>query len=644
MNYCKPGIIASALGATALLALPFTASAIPPPAGPSASLSFVSDSAAGEDTDVVSWTANGIGGAGSEVYVKVFNTDGNPLDGVTVALSSGRGGRDTIAGIFGGGATQISSDGGFAGFYVSSIHAGAATFSATITSEFPTVIVTDTLTINWKSVVEPSASTVTATPSSALANQSALITLTITARDGSGNALANRGVSVSANGATVSGVSAATDAGGKAAATLTSCTAGSPILAITVDGVQLTPPAVSFTFHPGVHAGFSTVAPAIATSPSDNETTLSVVVAVKNLCNVPISGATVTLASSRPSADTIAPANRNTDALGQATFTVKSGTAGSSTYTATANDILLSDDQITVTYTAAAAPTPDDVSPNPAQSQISAIPLSVVANNADTATITVTVRNGAGQALAGKVVTLASSRVADTIAILNGATNAIGQANFTVKSWGAGVSTLTARVPEYGMAISTSATVTFVAQGSEPAPATAPASAPAPASPSPGATPTGGARLVKLSCPSSAESTHPCRAVYYVGSNGVRHAFPNEKIYKTWYADFSGVEVVTATQMAAYRLGKNVTYRPGVRMVKFATVSKTYAVTRGGALRWVTSEDIARSLYGTAWNTRVDDISDAFYIDYSFAGDIIATDDYLIAAELAAAQSIDANF
>ncbi|MCR4256307.1 MAG: hypothetical protein NUW08_01230, partial [Candidatus Uhrbacteria bacterium] len=134
--------------------------------------------------------------------------------------------------------------------------------------------------------------------------------------------------------------------------------------------------------------------------------------------------------------------------------------------------------------------------------------------------------------------------------------------------------------------------------------------------------------LVKLACPAGAGVNHPCTAVYYVSSQGKRHAFPNDKVYFTWYADFSGVQLVNETQMAGIVLGKNVTYKPGVRMVKFLTDPKVYAVEKGGVLRWVTTEAVATALYGSAWNTMIDDINDAFYANYRFGIDVSSSADY----------------
>jgi hypothetical protein len=110
-------------------------------------------------------------------------------------------------------------------------------------------------------------------------------------------------------------------------------------------------------------------------------------------------------------------------------------------------------------------------------------------------------------------------------------------------------------------------------------------------------------------------------AVYYVGADGLRHAFPNSKTYFSWYCDFGTVQVVSAQTMASIGLGKNVPYRPGIRLVKFLTDPKVYIVTKGGILRPIPSESFAKQLLGDSWNKQVDDISDAFYTDYQFGAE-----------------------
>ena len=147
--------------------------------------------------------------------------------------------------------------------------------------------------------------------------------------------------------------------------------------------------------------------------------------------------------------------------------------------------------------------------------------------------------------------------------------------------------------------------------------------------------------LIKLQCAAGADVNDACKAVYYLGADGKRYVFPNEKTYKTWYSDFSGVMIVSSTEMSSYTIGGNVTYRPGVKLVKITTDPKVYAVADNGTLRWVTTAAIAESLYGTGWASMVEDVSDAFFVNYTVGSDIAAAADYDKAAETSDATTIN---
>jgi|GEM_PF-1487876 len=112
--------------------------------------------------------------------------------------------------------------------------------------------------------------------------------------------------------------------------------------------------------------------------------------------------------------------------------------------------------------------------------------------------------------------------------------------------------------------------------------------------------------------------------VYYYGYDGKRHAFPFEKVYFSWYSDFSGVKVVADADLAGMPLGKNIVVRPGTWLIKIVTDPKVYAVEPEGRLRHITSTAQAGDLYGATWNSRVIDIPDAFYSDYQDGGELTA--------------------
>lgn len=133
-------------------------------------------------------------------------------------------------------------------------------------------------------------------------------------------------------------------------------------------------------------------------------------------------------------------------------------------------------------------------------------------------------------------------------------------------------------------------------------------------------------------------------AVYYYGNDGFRYVFPNLNTYKTWYGeDFSSVVWVSDAQLAGIQIGGNVTYKPGSRMVKIDTDPRTYAVAANGTLRHVGSESVATSLYGSAWNTMIDDMPDAFFTNYTIGDAIDTASDYDKAGLSAAATSINVD-
>jgi hypothetical protein len=105
-------------------------------------------------------------------------------------------------------------------------------------------------------------------------------------------------------------------------------------------------------------------------------------------------------------------------------------------------------------------------------------------------------------------------------------------------------------------------------------------------------------------------------AVYLVGSDGFRHAYPNEKTYFSWYCAFDGIITISSSDLSKIPLGKNIVYRPGSRLVKFQSVPTVYSVEQNGTLRALPSEAFALNNFGPTWMKQVDDISDAFYTDY----------------------------
>lgn len=111
-------------------------------------------------------------------------------------------------------------------------------------------------------------------------------------------------------------------------------------------------------------------------------------------------------------------------------------------------------------------------------------------------------------------------------------------------------------------------------------------------------------------------------SVYYCGSDGKRYVFPNLQTYSTWYDDFSTVQEISLEDISKITLGRNVTYRPGVKLVKIQTNPHVYAVDRKGTLRLMITPAIAEKYYGADWRSKVEDIPDSFFNDYKIGNSV----------------------
>jgi hypothetical protein len=131
--------------------------------------------------------------------------------------------------------------------------------------------------------------------------------------------------------------------------------------------------------------------------------------------------------------------------------------------------------------------------------------------------------------------------------------------------------------------------------------------------------------------------------VYYFGQDGKRYVFPTLATYKTWYPDFLTVKTTTDLDLGTVLIGGNVTYRPGVKLVKITTDPKVYAVGANGTLRWITTEAVAIALYGANWGSLVEDVPDPFFINYTVGAAITNVADYSPAAVTGAATSINVD-
>lgn len=133
--------------------------------------------------------------------------------------------------------------------------------------------------------------------------------------------------------------------------------------------------------------------------------------------------------------------------------------------------------------------------------------------------------------------------------------------------------------------------------------------------------------------------------VYWLATDNKRYVFPNPRTFYSWFTpeELSRVVTLTPQQMGNIALGGNVTYRPGVRLVKVTTDPRVYAVSRYGVLRWITSEALAQQLYGQNWAQQVDDVPDEFFFNYRIGDPIYTSSQFNVPFEMGQARSPSDN-
>lgn len=127
--------------------------------------------------------------------------------------------------------------------------------------------------------------------------------------------------------------------------------------------------------------------------------------------------------------------------------------------------------------------------------------------------------------------------------------------------------------------------------------------------------------LVKLADDRNPE-TQEDSTVYYIGADNKRHIIPNESVFNSWYCDFSKVVITDRATLSKYPIGSNVTYRPGLNLVKFPTNPRVYVVQAGRLLRPIKDEASATALFSIQWAKLVHDLPDTSYGDYVFGDEI----------------------
>jgi adhesin/invasin len=382
-----------------------------------------------------------VGSGTAMITVTVKNGSGQPISNATVVLAaSGSGNTLTQP------ATKTNATGVTTGTLSSSV-AEVKTISAVANG----IALNQTASVTVAAGgISASQSTLDAAPASISADGGSA-TITVTAKDGSGNPVSDAAVVLAAtgNGNTLTQPAGVTDANGVATGSLSSTVAEAKTVSATVGGVALTQTAMMTVTPGGVSADQSTLGVSPGTIQAGNGTS-TITVTAKDAHGNPISGATVVLATTGTGNTLVQPAGA-TNANGVATGSLASSVAETKTVSATINGT-------GVTQTATVTVTPASVSGS--QSSVGVDQASITAGSG-LATITVTVRNSNGDPVSGATVVLASTGTQNTLVQPSGPTDANGLATGTLSSNKAELKTVSATAD--GVAITQTVGVTVTA-------------------------------------------------------------------------------------------------------------------------------------------------------------------------------------
>jgi hypothetical protein len=328
------------------------------------------------------------------------------------------------------------------------------------------------LSLAANTAASPTKSTVTASPSSVPDDGSTASTVTVTLKDGSGNPVGGKTISLWSpvyfdEGRTPP--SATTNSSGVATFPVTDSYPDTN----TYTATDTTDANLTLTQMPSVLFTNGTAGPASTgdsyifvsgtTSPpagSFSPTLIGVWLRDANGNSLP--GKTVTLAGNSGTSSTISPASAVSDVFGLVHFAVADTKAETVTYTATDTT-----DSPPVAISTYSGGTPATISfvPGPASaavSTVSASPTSVTANGTTTSTITVTLLDAYGNPISGKSVGLLPEGGHSSVSPSAATTGSAGQATFSVKDATAESVTYLAEDESDGLFLQPTASVSFI--------------------------------------------------------------------------------------------------------------------------------------------------------------------------------------
>lgn len=118
--------------------------------------------------------------------------------------------------------------------------------------------------------------------------------------------------------------------------------------------------------------------------------------------------------------------------------------------------------------------------------------------------------------------------------------------------------------------------------------------------------------------------------IYYLNRDLKRVVFPDEQTFLSWYPDFSEVKTIPQELLESFPLsGRNATIRPGTFLVTIPSSPQVWMIGFPNSLFWLADgEEQVKALFGEDWASRVVDIPEYYFANYTEGVEINGTTTY----------------
>lgn len=133
----------------------------------------------------------------------------------------------------------------------------------------------------------------------------------------------------------------------------------------------------------------------------------------------------------------------------------------------------------------------------------------------------------------------------------------------------------------------------------------------------------------------------PISALYYFGRDFMRHVFPTEDVFKSWFPEGVNILSFPTYKLFDIPLGENVTLKPG-SLARIDEEPCLFVVDLAGQLRPLSTRVLSNLFYGVNVIQRVIyEIGVAFFTDYVFGPEVVTMTEFLEICEEAERLTLD---